>query len=336
MARCICVHRSFERIWPLVAEHLRSAWSSADFIRIDVDDERALSDVIRQPAEVTQLISLGVPVTAECPSAFPTLEEAAIYTSGYLRDRDAADVFAEAGVEIIMHDSEGYWGPSVSEFALGLTIGGLRRIPQLHQRIQSDTAPWEYTPDGEPGPGKRGHQFGDDDRFTCGTISGKRVRIVGVGNIGSRYAGAVSYLGADVAAYDPFADKPCFHRSGARRVHSLEELLADAEIFAPMIPLTDETRGLVTADHIDALPEGTLVILATRAQIVDTDALRSRVAADERALAADVWDGNPGEPIPLDDPLLGRDNVVHTPHVAGRTRDANERWAERLLERFSK
>jgi phosphoglycerate dehydrogenase-like enzyme len=44
-----------------------------------------------------------------------------------------------------------------------------------------------------------------------------------------------------------------------------------------------------------------------------------------------VWDV---EPLPLDDPLLGRHNVVHTPHIAGRTRDANLAWAENLAAQF--
>ena len=77
---------------------------------------------------------------------------------------------------------------------------------------------------------------------------------------------------------------------------------------------------------------GCLVVLVTRADICDMPTLRRRVLADELALAADVFDI---EPLPLDDPLLGRHNVVHTPHNAGRTRQANERWAEALLVQFT-
>ena len=59
--------------------------------------------------------------------------------------------------------------------------------------------------------------------------------------------------------------------------------------------------------------------------------LRRRVLANELSLAADVFDI---EPVPLEDPLLGRHNVVHTPHNAGRTIDSNLRWAELLVEQL--
>ena len=335
MHREIVVHPSFERVWPQVTTLFADEWAGVTVNRLAPDDERPLEVVVDRPHAVEQLIALGVSASVETPAAFPVLEEAAVYTGGYGCNEDVANAFREAGVTLHQHDSEGFWGQSVAECAVGLTICGLRRIPQLHQTIQTSQDPWNYEPDGEPGPGKRGHQFGDDDRFTAGTIADKRVRVVGVGNIGSRYASVCSHLGADVAVYDPYADEPCFHRSGARRVHELAELVADAEIFAPLVPLLDGTRGLIDADLIDALPTGTLVVLATRAGVVDGDALRERVLADELALAADVWDGLAGEPIPFDDLLLGRHNVVHTPHIAGRTRHANHEWAERLLVRFS-
>ena len=53
--------------------------------------------------------------------------------------------------------------------------------------------------------------------FTSGTIAGKRVRIIGAGNISSRYASFVNMLGADVAVWDPYASEPCFHRAGLGR-----------------------------------------------------------------------------------------------------------------------
>jgi len=162
-------------------------------------------------------------------------------------------------------------------------------------------------------------------------VEGKRIRIVGAGNIASRYASFVRMLGADVAAWDPFASEPSFHRAGSRREQSLERLVQDAEIFVPMVPLTPGTEGLVTADLIRSIPTGALVVLATRAAVCDMPTLRERVLADELALAADVFDV---EPLPLTDPLLGRDNVVHTPHNAGRTKEANFRWAEMLAEQL--
>jgi len=203
----------------------------------------------------------------------------------------------------------------------------------LHHEILTNLAPWDYQPtDGIGQPGKRGAQFGDEPRFTNGTIADKRVRIVGAGNIASRYARFTRMLGADVAAWDPYASDPCFHLAGTRREQHLEQLLHDAEIFAPMVPLTESTQGLVTREHLLALPQGCLVVLVTRAQICDMPTLRERVLANELSLAADVWDV---EPLPLDDPLLGRANVVHTPHNAGRTIHANQQFAEHLAAKFS-
>ena len=235
-------------------------------------------------------------------------------------------------MRVYTQPSEGFWGQSVAEFALALTLCGLRRIPQLHHEILANQAPWSYAPpDGIGRPGARGAQYGDDSRFTNGPVDGKRVRIVGAGNIASRYASFTHMLGADVAAWDPFASEPCFHRAGTRKEWHLDRLVRDAEIFAPMLPLTDATRGIVTAAHIQALPVGCLVVLATRAAICDMAALRTRVLNDELALAADVFDI---EPLPLDDPLLGRHNVVHTPHNAGRTQHANQQWARALFDQF--
>jgi phosphoglycerate dehydrogenase-like enzyme len=335
MTSLIVVHPDFEATWPFAADHLHSLWQAQGPValaRLADDDRRPAGQVAPEPARIARLAALGVPVTPGCLERLTALREAAVEGS-YRPLADSAELLRSRGVQVYTQPSEGFWGQSVAEFALALTLCGLRRIPQLHCEILSRQAPWDYEPPGGRGrPGARGAQYGDDPRFANGTIAGKRIRIVGMGNIGSRYASFASLLGADVAAWDPFAHEPCFHRAGTRKEWRLDRLVRDAEIFAPMLPLTDSTRGIVTDAHIGALPRGCLVVLATRAAICDMPALRARVLADELSLAADVFDV---EPLPLDDPLLGRHNVVHTPHNAGRTRHANQRWAEALAAQFA-
>jgi phosphoglycerate dehydrogenase-like enzyme len=336
MTNLIVVHPTFESHWPFVADDLAAGWSAAEtrLLRLPREETRPLGQLVERDATVTRLITLGVPVTAACLTALPALQEVAlcpVYGQTLLAD-DLAAVLQQRAIQIYHQRSEGFWGQSVAEFALALTLSALRQIPQNYHAMLTSHEPWQrYQASRNAGPGTLGAQFSDNLAFTNGTVAGKRVRIVGAGNIGSRYASFVHMLGADVATWDPFAPDPGFHRAGSRREYHLDRLVQDAEIFAPMLPLTESTRGVVTAAHINALPHGCLVILATRANICDMAALRRRVLADELALAADVFDV---EPLPLDDPLLGRHNVVHTPHLAGRTRDSNRQWAAELLAQF--
>ncbi len=331
MSSAIVVHPNVEAHWSLAADYAHRQWAAegpVGFFRLEHDDRRPVGEVIQNAKNVTRLLALGVPVTKDCLSKMPALKEFAA-----LDNYHDLDGLESEGIRRIKHTSEGFWGQSVSECGLALTLCALRRIPQLHHEILTDLKPWDYNPPAGVGtPGSRAHQFCDDLRFKNGSFAGNRVRIVGAGNIASRYASFVKALGADVSAWDPFANEPQFHRAGSRQEFFLDRLIQDAEIFAPMVPLTPSTEGIVTAAHIDALPTGCLVVLVTRANICDMQAVRRRVLADEISLAADVFDI---EPLPLGDPLLGRHNVVHTPHIAGRTKDANEQWAEHLLRQFS-
>jgi phosphoglycerate dehydrogenase-like enzyme len=326
MRTVIIVHPKFEQVWPFTADRLHlllQRLGDVTFIRLPQDSRNLLSEVVPNPSTVYRLISLAVPLSLSCIDEFTSLKEAFISITGYAQkpSKDITDVLTERGVRLYGQPSEGYWGQSVSEFALGLTICALRRIPQMHHAIITSQEPWIFPL----------QQFGDDPNFVNGTVEGKKVRIVGAGNVASRYASFVSMLGADVAVWDPYAAEPAFHRSGSRKEWHLEKLVQDADIFVPMVPLIPGTEGLINAEHIRALPKGCLVVLATRAGICDTVELRRRVLNDELSLAADVFDV---EPLPLDDPLLGRHNVVHTPHNGGRTKESNYRWAEKLAEQF--
>jgi phosphoglycerate dehydrogenase-like enzyme len=331
MRRVIIVHPLFDGSWPFVANHLHKLWPTSELIRLESTETRSIEQLIAQPETVTQLISLMASVTVSDVEALSSLEEAVIYTDPYGQQasQDYLEHLKMKGVKVYKHSSESYWGQSVAEFALALTLCALRQIPQGYHKMMTSLEPWNYKPkDGIGKPEQPGIQYCDTPHFTSGTLEGKRVRIVGAGNIGSRFASFSSFLGADVSTWDPYAPEPSFR---ARREQYLENLLENAEIFAPMLPLTESTRGLITAHHIQSLPKGCLVVLATRANICDFAALKERLLKDELSLAADVFDT---EPLALNDPLIGRHNVIHTPHMAGRTKEANFRFAQMLIDRF--
>lgn len=332
MRSVICVNERFDAIWPFAADYWHDRWEEnggCEFYRTEDSDARA-PQLVSDPASVQRLVLLGLTAESEDLEPFTSLEEC--YHESQFKKLSATGIEAATarGVSFIPHRVDVYWGQSVSEFGLALTLCALRRIPQTYAAIKDSLKPWDYIP--EVGkPGQRGAQFGDDTRFTNGTLAGKRVRVVGAGNIGARYSSFCTALGAQVAIWDPFAPDASFVVAGAKRCFHLSELVKDAEIFVPMVPLKDDTRGLVTAELIDALPHGSLVVQVTRAAVCDTDALYRRVLNDELALAADVFKP---EPVALDSPLLGRANVVHTPHNAGRTIDANRAYADDLISRF--
>ena len=331
----IIVHPDFDHGWPWLADRLHKIWQDegeTEFVRLTPEDRSQAHSCLKSPSAVTRLACFGVAFTEESLAVMPDLREIVMLAPYLEKDSPLAVKMARAGVRHIDNVGEGFWGQSVAEFAFALTLCGLRRIPQTHTRIITSQEDWNYSqPDGIGRPGQRGGQFGDDPAFVNGTLEGKRVRIAGAGNVGSRYASFCNFFGAEVRMWGPTVKDPVFQLSGAKREHFLERLVSDADIFAPMMPLTPKTAGLIRKEHINALPKGCLVVLVTRAGICDCEALYRRVLNDELALAADVFDH---EPLEIGNALLGRHNVVHTPHNAGRTKEANWRFAEMLAEQF--
>ena len=332
MRSVICVHERFDAHWPFVADYWQARWEEEGGCELYRTQKASVlaSQLVVDPGSVNRLVLLGFPTDEQDLELFSNLEECFHMPREYSNSESNFEAAKARGVIFIPHRVDVYWGQSVAEFALGLTISALRRIPQTYKAMMSSHDCWKYMPPiGKPG--QRGVQYGDDSNFTSGTLAGKRVRIIGAGNIGARYASFCATIGADVTIWDPFAPDAAFAVSGAKRCFHLSELVKDSEIFVPMIPLTESTRGLVTADLINALPNGSLVVQVTRAKVCDTEALYKRVLNDELSLATDVF---VEEPLDLGSPLIGRHNVVHTPHNGGRTKHANQRFAEDQMSRF--
>ena len=155
---------------------------------------------------------------------------------------------------------------------------------------------------------------------------------MGLGQIGGRVAQWCVALGAKVLGYDPFISAERLDELGVESAE-MDELVEASEVVFVAIPPTPSAKGILSRERISKLRKGALVVITTRAHAVDMKALRERIEADELAGAFDVYDS---EPVAVDDPLRGRQNVVHTPHIAGRTRDANLLAADVVADDFER
>jgi phosphoglycerate dehydrogenase-like enzyme len=97
-------------------------------------------------------------------------------------------------------------------------------------------------------------------------------------------------------------------------IADLPRLLPDADVVVLVVPLTDETRGLVDAAFLDAMKEGALLVNVARGAVVDTDAVVAALHAGGLHYATDVAEV---EPLPEDHPLWDAPNLLVSPHVGG-------------------
>ncbi|MGC4857506.1 NAD(P)-dependent oxidoreductase, partial [Micromonospora sp. DT4] len=100
-------------------------------------------------------------------------------------------------------------------------------------------------------------------------------------------------------------------------VAELPRLLPDADVVVVLVPLTDQTRGLIDKDFLAAMPDGALLVNAARGPVARTEALVAELATGRISAALDVTDP---EPLPAESPLWTMPNVLLTPHVAGSVR----------------
>ncbi|TYL39186.1 C-terminal binding protein [Natronococcus pandeyae] len=143
-------------------------------------------------------------------------------------------------------------------------------------------------------------------------LPGKTLGFAAFGKIPQRIAKRLSGFEFELVAYDPYQSEDELAEYGVEKV-SFDGLLERADIVSTHAPLTEETRELFDAEAFAAMDDDAILLNTARGEVVDTDALATALENDE--LAAAGLDVLPTEP-PEDSPLVGRDDVVLTPHVA--------------------
>jgi len=144
-------------------------------------------------------------------------------------------------------------------------------------------------------------------------LDGRTLGLVGYGRIARRVGRAAAALGMDVIACDPYVTAS----DGDAELVRFDELLRRSDVISVHAPLTDETRHLFDTAAFAAVRPGVVFVNTARGGLVDQDALLA--ALDAGRVGAAAIDVTEPEPLPPDHPLLHRDDVIVTPHVASAT-----------------
>jgi phosphoglycerate dehydrogenase-like enzyme len=166
--------------------------------------------------------------------------------------------------------------------------------------------------EGELGRGVGGYYA----RHAAVELDGKTLGLVGFGRIARRVAQAGRGLGMRVTAHDPYLPADAFGPE-VDAAASLHELLATADVVSVHVPLAASSRGMFGAAEFARMRPGAIFVNTARGGLVDHDALLDALDAGHlHGAGLDVTDP---EPLPVGHPLLARDDVVVTPHVASGT-----------------
>ena len=158
-------------------------------------------------------------------------------------------------------------------------------------------------------------------RFRAWQLAGRTAGLVGLGAVGRATRWRLEGLGMRVIAHDPYAGDA---------MHSLDDLLAEADVVSMHAMVTPETQGMIGAEQFARMKDDAVYVNTARALLHDTDALVGALEAGR--LGGAGLDHFEGEHLPTDHPLQSMPNVVLTPHIGGATYDTEANHSKLIAD----
>jgi len=200
---------------------------------------------------------------------------------------------------------------TTAEHAITMMLSLTRQIPQAH--MSTIAGKWEKS------------------KFLGTEISGKRLGLIGCGNIGAIVADRAQGLKMRVLGFDPFLTPERAKQLGIEKVE-LDELLAKADFITLHTPLTDSTRNIISADALQKTKKGVRIINCARGGLIDETALCAALHSGHVAGAAlDVFAEEPAR----ENILFDAPNLIATPHLGASTLEAQEKVALQVAEQLA-
>ncbi len=200
---------------------------------------------------------------------------------------------------------------TTAEHAIAMMFSVARQIPEAS--ASTHAGKWEKS------------------KFMGVELTGKTLGVIGAGNIGGIVCDRARGLKMKVIAYDPFLGQEKADQMGVEKVE-LDDLLARADFITLHVPLTDQTRNILSRENLEKTKKGVRIINCARGGLVDEEALADLLKSGHVAGAAfDVFSVEPA----TENPLFNLPNVVCTPHLGAATTEAQENVALQVAEQMS-
>jgi D-3-phosphoglycerate dehydrogenase len=224
---------------------------------------------------------------------------------------DNVDIPAATAAGVIVMNTPFGNSITTAEHAISLMLALARELPAANASTQAGK--WEK------------------NRFMGVEITGKVLGLIGAGNIGSIVADRAKGLKMRVVAFDPYLSQERANDLGIEKVE-LNELLARADFITLHVPMTPETKNILSADAIAKMKKGVRIINCARGGLIDEHALKAAIDNGHVAGAAlDVFEVEPAK----ENILFGNEKIVATPHLGASTTEAQENVALQVAEQIS-
>ena len=216
-----------------------------------------------------------------------------IEVSGAFPDTIDYAACAARGVEVLSC-APGF-RQSVAEMTLAMVLAGARGLVTEHEGFRAGREHWLA-----------------DNPATDFTLFGAKVGFVGYGSIARVTHDLMRPFAPQVSAFDPWLPRDIASAAGADLV-ALDDLMADSRCIIVVAAPSHENKGLIGAPEIAQMPKGALLVLISRAHLVDFDAVLDATQAGHIRAAIDVF---PSEPVVADHPMRANPNLILSPHRA--------------------
>ena len=224
---------------------------------------------------------------------------------------DNVDIPAATAAGVIVMNTPFGNSITTAEHAISLMLALARELPAANASTQAGK--WEK------------------NRFMGVEITGKVLGLIGAGNIGSIVADRAKGLKMRVIAYDPFLSAERAQDMGVEKVE-LNDLLARADFITLHVPMTPETKNILSAEALAKTKKGVRIINCARGGLIDEAALKAAIDSGQVAGAAlDVFAVEPAK----ENVLFGNEKIVATPHLGASTTEAQENVALQVAEQIS-